>query len=82
MRRRKPKDQPPVQTPAVTIRFYEEDAELLNWLKQFAERHDMTNVIKVACYVFSGLQPDQGLLALLPDIQNQQAQPTSVHPLT
>lgn len=78
MRRRKPKEQQPVQIPAVTIRFYEEDADLLDWLKQFAGRHNMTNVIKLACYVLSGIQPEEGLLALLPEVQNQQAYPAPV----
>ena len=73
----RPKAQTPVQTPAGTIRFYDEDAELLNWLKQFADRHDMTNVIKLACYVLSGLQPDQGLLALLPESTDTNQAPPS-----
>jgi len=80
MRRHKPKDQQAVQTPAVIIRFYEEDSELLRWLKQFAEQHDMTNVIKLACYMLSGLQPQEGLLALLPDVQRQQVEPTPTLP--
>jgi hypothetical protein len=78
MRRRKSKEQQPVQTPAVTIRFYDEDTELLDWLKQFAGRHNMTSVIKLACYMLSGIQPEAGLLALLPEVQSHQIEPSRV----
>jgi hypothetical protein len=81
MRRRRAKEQQPVQTPAITIRFYEEDAELLDWLKQFAGRHNMTSVIKLACYMLSGIQPEEGLLALLPEVQQTVQPPAQEMPV-
>jgi hypothetical protein len=60
---------------AVTIRLDESDAELIQWLGQFAQTQTMTKVVKLACYMMSGLQPEEGLLALLPDVQNQRVSP-------
>jgi hypothetical protein len=56
----------------ITIRFNETDADLREWLGQFAATHDMSKVIKLACYLLSGIDPDEGLLALLPNIQDKQ----------
>jgi hypothetical protein len=60
-------------TSTVTIRFGEKDQKLRGWLSQFAASNDMSKVIKLACYLLSGLQADEGLLALLPEIQDRQA---------
>jgi hypothetical protein len=54
---------------AITIRFDDSDAELIHWLGQFAQAQTMTKVVKLACYMLSGIQPEEGLLALLPEVQ-------------
>lgn len=63
---------------AITIRFDENDAELTYWLGQFAQNQTMTKVVKLACYLLSGIQPEEGLLALLPEVQNELEPPTIV----
>ena len=60
-----------------TIRFNPGEEALRDWLSQFAHTHDMSKVIKLACYMLSGLTPDDGLLALLPEIQQRQAAPAA-----
>jgi len=52
---------------AITIRFNDEDAELVEWLGQFAQSSNMTKVVKLACYMLSGIHPQEGLLAVLPE---------------
>lgn len=57
----------------VVVRFnVEQDAALLEWLTPFAASYDMTKVIRLACYALAGLEPEQGLLALLPAIKKRQ----------
>lgn len=63
----------------MTIRFSEKDADLRDWLVQFASTNDMSKVVKLACYLLSGLQPDDGLLALLQRIEGQRQSETE-HP--
>jgi hypothetical protein len=53
----------------ITIRFGEKEADLREWLGQFAATYDMSKVIKLACYLLSGLEADEGLLALMSTIQ-------------
>jgi hypothetical protein len=55
----------------MTIRFGQRDSELQAWLSQFAATYDMSKVVKLACYLLAGLHPDDGLLALLPNIREQ-----------
>lgn len=57
------------------VRLTEEDVELAEWLGQFAHSQTMTKVVKLACYMLSGIQPEAGLLAMLPEIRDQQVEP-------
>jgi hypothetical protein len=61
---------------AITIRFDENDTALTEWLGQFAHNQAMTKVVKLACYLLSGIQPEEGLLALLPEIHKESATPS------
>jgi hypothetical protein len=63
---------------AITVRFDENDEELIQWLGQFAQSQTMTKVVKLACYMMSGIQPEEGLLALLPEVQSQRIDPVPV----
>ncbi len=53
----------------MTIRFSGKDAQLQAWLAQFSTTNDMSKVVKLACYLLSGLEPDEGLLALLHKVE-------------
>lgn len=53
----------------MTIRFSGKDAQLQGWLAQFSTTNDMSKVVKLACYLLSGLEPDDGLLALLHKVE-------------
>lgn len=66
----------------ITIRFGEKEADLREWLGQFAATYDMSKVIKLACYLLSGLEADEGLLALLPNIEaRKESQPPAESPV-
>lgn len=64
---------------AITIRFNDDDAELVEWLGQFAQTSNMTKVVKLACYLLSGIQPQEGLLALMPEERFEHATPARPH---
>jgi hypothetical protein len=64
------------------IRFDAHDAELERWLGQFAQTQSMTKVVKLACYMLAGLQPSEGLLAVLPHVEQARhlpAAPTALY---
>jgi hypothetical protein len=65
---------------AITIRFDDSDAELIQWLGQFAQTQTMTKVVKLACYMLAGIQPEEGLLALLPEVQQTVPPPAQATP--
>jgi hypothetical protein len=78
MRRKKQAPEPKSNSQAIaakTIRFYPDDEALLDWLEQFSEVRQLTNVIKLACYKLAGIQPGDNLMALLSDIEVTREQP-------
>lgn len=64
---------------AITIRFNEDDDELIEWLGQYAQSSNMTKVVKLACYLLAGIQPQEGLLALMPEERFAHAAPARTH---
>ena len=52
----------------IMIRFDENDAELVEWLGQFAQSQTMTKVVKLACYMMAGLPIPDPLHAVAPGV--------------
>lgn len=59
----------------MTVRFSDQDTAIQEWLSRFAQTNDMSKVVKLACYLLAGIQPDEGMLALLARIRAEQPEP-------
>jgi hypothetical protein len=50
----------------IMIRFDEYDADLVDWLGQYAQSQTMTRIVKLACYLFAGLPVPATLESVAP----------------
>lgn len=80
MARKRRKKQRPMPA-GTTIRWYEDDQALWEWLAPFAKTHDMTQVIKLALYRLSGIEPNsESFAALMERVEGHQVQSVAPDP--
>ncbi len=62
----------------IMIRFDADDAELVDWLGQYAQSQTMTKMVKLACYLMAGLPIPDALQAAAPVVVPAAVEPEPV----